>query len=290
MERPAWALRSVDISVPSVARMYDFCLGGAHNFEADRRVAREALRILPALPKIIRANRAFQRRAIRFAAGEGITQFLDIGCGIPLPGGVHEGVRAVCARGRVVYVDHDPVAVALGRAVLDGDDDADVVAADLLRTGDVLGAPRVRRLIDFGRPVALLLGAVLHFVRDDDDPWGAVAALTAALAPGSLLVLSHASYEVHASYESEVHASYESHALDASHASDGAGSDRTAGVCDETRNPIIMRPREKIARFFEGYDMVEPGLVPMPLWRPETPPEDEDPYTFRGLAGVGRAV
>lgn len=295
MERPAWALRSVDISVPSVARMYDFCLGGAHNFEADRQAAREALRVLPALPKIIRANRAFQRRAIRFAAGEGVTQFLDIGCGIPLPGGVHEGVRAVCTRGRVVYVDHDPVAVALGRAVLDGDDDADVVAADLLRTGDVLGAPRVRRLIDFDRPVAVLLGAVLHFVRDDDDPWGAVAALTAALAPGSLLVLSHASDEDRASYESDAsyeshESSYEAHASDDSHASDDVGSERTAGVCDETRNPIIMRSREKIARFFEGYDMVEPGLVPMPLWRPETPPEDEDPYTFCGLAGVGRTA
>ncbi|MFD5715213.1 SAM-dependent methyltransferase [Streptomyces pharetrae] len=270
MERPAWAPRSIDISVPSVARIYDFYLGGSHNFEVDREAARRAMEFMPGLPKIMQANRAFMRRAVRHAVDQGITQFLDIGSGIPTFGNVHEVAQAADPGARVVYVDRDPVAVAHSQAVLDGNAHADVVAADLLKPQDILTSPQVERLLDLDRPVALLLVAILHFVEDADDPYGAVAQLSDTLAPGSMLVLTHASYE-----------------------GIPLPAERAGGAVDvykDIRNPLIMRSRDEIARFFEGYDMVEPGLVPMPHWRPDTAPEDEDPYAFSGFAGVGRTA
>ncbi|MFF7374945.1 SAM-dependent methyltransferase [Streptomyces massasporeus] len=270
MERPAWAPRSIDISVPSVSRMYDYYLGGSHNFEVDREAARRAMEFMPGLPKVMQANRAFMRRAVRYAAGQGISQFLDIGSGIPTFGNVHEVAQAARPGARVVYVDHDPVAVAHSQAVLEGSDDAGVVAADLRKPQEILRSPEVERLIDLNQPVALLLVAILHFVEDEDDPYGAVAELREALAPGSLLVLTHASYE-----------------------GIPLPPERAGGAVDvyeDIRNPLIMRSREEIARFFEGYDMVEPGLVAMPHWRPDTAPEDEDPYAFAGFAGVGRSA
>jgi SAM-dependent methyltransferase len=270
MERPAWAPRSIDISVPSVSRMYDYYLGGSHNFEVDREAARRAMEFMPGLPKIMQANRAFMRRAVRYAAGQGLTQFLDIGSGIPTFGNVHEVAQAARPGARVVYVDHDPVAVAHSQAVLQGNDDADIVAADLRKPQEILRSPEVERLIDLNQPVALLLVAILHFVEDEDDPYGAVAELREALAPGSLLVLTHASYE-----------------------GIPLPPERAGGavnVYQDIRSPLIMRSREEIARFFKGYDMVEPGLVAMPRWRPDTAPEDEDPYAFSGFAGVGRTA
>ncbi|MFJ7335792.1 SAM-dependent methyltransferase [Streptomyces sp. NPDC101110] len=270
MERPAWAPRSIDVSVPSVSRMYDYYLGGSHNFEVDREAARRAMEFMPGLPKIMQANRAFMRRAVRHAVDQGISQFLDIGSGIPTFGNVHEVAQTARPGARVVYVDHDPVAVAHSQAVLEGNEDAGVVAADLCKPQEILRSPEVERLIDLDRPVALLLVAILHFVEDEDDPYGAVAELGEALAPGSLLVLTHASYE-----------------------GVPLPQERAGGAVDvykNIRNPLIMRSREEIARFFEGYDMVEPGLVAMPRWRPDTAPEDEDPYAFSGFAGVGRTA
>jgi hypothetical protein len=270
MERPAWAPRSIDISVPSVSRIYDYYLGGSHNFEVDREAARRAMEFMPGLPKIMQANRAFMRRAVRYAVDQGITQFLDVGSGIPTFGNVHEVAQAASPGARVVYVDHDPVAVAHSQAVLEGDEFADVAAADLRKPQDILTSPQVERLLDLNRPVALLLVAILHFVEDTDDPYTAVAQLSDALAPGSMLVLTHASYE-----------------------GIPLPPERAGGAVDvykDIRNPLIMRSRDEIARFFEGYDMVEPGLVPMPHWRPDTAPEDEDPYAFSGFAGVGRTA
>ncbi|MFE9774834.1 SAM-dependent methyltransferase [Streptomyces sp. NPDC005931] len=267
MERPAWAPRSIDITVPSVSRMYDYYLGGSHNFEVDREAARRAMEFMPGLPKIMQANRAFLHRAVRFAVDRGITRFLDIGSGIPTFGNVHEVAQAADPAARVVYVDHDPVAVAHSQAVLEGNDQADIVAADLRKPQEILNSHEVRRLIEPNRPVALLLVAILHFVEDADDPYTAVAELREALPPGSMLVLTHASYE-----------------------GIPLPPERAGGAVDvykDIRNPLIMRSREEIARFFEGYDMVEPGLVPMPRWRPDTAPEDEDPYAFSGFAGVG---
>ncbi|MEV0411755.1 SAM-dependent methyltransferase [Streptomyces sp. NPDC050448] len=274
MERPAWAPPGIDISVPSVSRIYDFYLGGSHNFEVDRQAARRAMEFLPGLPKIMQANRAFMRRAVRYAVAQGVTQFLDIGSGIPTFGNVHEIARAASPEARVVYVDHDPVAVAHSRAVLAGDDRTGIVAADLRKPKDVLAAPEVAQLLDLERPVALLLVAVLHFLEDADDPYAAVAELRDALAPGSLLVLTHASYEG-IPLSQEV-----------------AGG--MVGVYRDIRNPLVMRNGEQITRFFDGFELVDPGVVSMPLWQPEgtEDPEDseasEDPYAFSGFGGVGR--
>jgi SAM-dependent methyltransferase len=273
MERTAWAPRGIDVSVPSVARIHDYYLGGSHNFAVDREAARKAMEFMPGLPALTKADRAFLRRAVRFAAAEGVTQFLDVGAGIVTAGAVHETARAVAPGARVVYVDHDPVAVAHTQAVLRDDPHAGVLAADLRKPGEILAAPEVRAVIDLNRPVALLLVAILHFVEDEDDPYGAVAALRDALAPGSLLVLTHTSHERMP-----------------------LPPERVAGAVDvykDIRNPLILRSREQIARFFEGYDMVEPGLVPMPLWRPQTTTEDadeEDPWAYAGYAGVGRTA
>ncbi|MFF4445766.1 SAM-dependent methyltransferase [Streptomyces sp. NPDC001502] len=274
MERPAWAPPGIDISVPSVSRIYDYYLGGSHNFEVDRQTARRAMEFMPGLPKIMQANRAFMRRAVRHAVAEGVTQFLDIGSGIPTFGNVHEIAQAATPQARVVYVDHDPVAVAHSRAVLAGDDHSDIVAADLRKPKEILAAPEVGRLLDLGRPVALLLVAVLHFLEDTDDPYAAVAELRDALAPGSLLILTHASYEgIPLTQEA------------------AAG---TVGVYRDMRNPLVMRTREQIGGFFEWFEMLEPGLVSMPDWRPDRPDDGddgetpEDPYAFSGFGGVGR--
>jgi SAM-dependent methyltransferase len=268
MERPAWAPHGIDISVPSVSRIYDYYLGGSHNFEVDREAARTAMKFMPGLPKIMQANRAFMRRAVNYALDEGITQFLDIGSGIPTFGNVHEVARRTSPDARVVYVDHDPVAVAHSRAVLDGDERSAVLAADLRKPRQILDSPEVTQLIDLERPVALLLIAVLHFIEDQDDPHRAVAELRDSLASGSLVLLSHASYEGVPVPEEQAGAA--------------------VGVYRDIRNPLIMRSREEVARFFEGYGTIEPGLVSPPLWRPDAPAEEEDPYAFSGFAGVGR--
>jgi SAM-dependent methyltransferase len=267
MERPAWAPQGIDISVPSVSRIYDFYLGGSHNFEVDRAAARKAMEFMPGLPKIMQANRAFMRRAVNYAVGAGITQFLDIGSGIPTFGNVHEVARRATPDARVLYVDHDPVAVAHSRAVLDGDERSGVVAADLRKPRQILDSPEAG-LLDLERPVALLLVAVLHFIEEEDDPYAAVAELRDALAPGSLLMLTHASFEGIPVPPEQ------------------AGG--TVEVYRDIRNPLVMRSREQVTRFFDGYEMVEPGLVSMPHWRPDGPVDQEDPYAFSGFAGVGR--
>ncbi|MFE2375339.1 SAM-dependent methyltransferase [Streptomyces sp. NPDC059398] len=267
MERPAWAPQGIDLSVPSVSRIYDYYLGGSHNFEVDREAARKAMEFMPGLPKVMQANRAFMRRAVRFAVERGITQFLDIGSGIPTFGNVHEVAQSIDPDARVVYVDHDPVAVAHSKAVLEGNDLTAVAAADLRKPREILDSPEVAAVLDLERPVALLLVAVLHFIEDADDPYTAVAALRDALAPGSLLILTHASYEGIPVLQEQ------------------AGG--AVGVYRNIRNPLVMRSREEVARFFDGYELVQPGLVTMPEWRPETPVDQEDPYAFSGVVGVG---
>lgn len=272
MERPAWAPQGIDISVPSVSRIYDYYLGGSHNFEVDREAARKAMTHLPGLPKIMQANRAFMRRAVRFAAAEGITQFLDIGSGIPTFGSVHEVARSLAPEAAVVYVDHDPVAVAHSEAVLGGDERAAVLAADLRKPAEILNAPELDALLDLDRPVALLLVAVLHFIEDSDDPRAAVTELLSALAPGSLLILTHAAYE----------------GIPRPREDAGGAVD----VYRDIRNPLIMRTPEEIAGFFTGTELLDPGLVPMAEWRPEggSVSADEDPYGYSGFAGVGRTA
>jgi SAM-dependent methyltransferase len=268
MERPAWAPQGVDLSVPSVSRMYDYYLGGSHNFEVDRAAARQAIAAFPGLPKIMQANRAFMRRAVRYAVSEGVTQFLDIGSGIPTFGNVHEVAQGASEAARVVYVDNDPVAVAHSHAVLEGDERTAVVAADFRAPLDILEAPAARELLDFDRPVALLLVALLHFIEDADKPQEVLAQFRDRLAPGSMLVLSHASTD---------------------------GGPRTAeqgdAISDVYRrggSSLVMRDRAQVQAFFDGFEMIEPGLVRMPHWRPDGPVDHEDPVVFTGFAGAGR--
>ncbi|MGW7415338.1 SAM-dependent methyltransferase [Streptomyces sp. NPDC054863] len=268
MERPAWAPPGIDISMPSVSRIYDFYLGGSHNFEVDREAARRAMEFMPGLPKVMQANRAVMRRAVRHALSEGVTQFLDIGSGIPTFGNVHEVAQAADPGARVVYVDHDPVAVAHSQAVLAGNDLATVIAADLRKPREILDHPELGELLDLERPVALLLVAVLHFIEDADDPQAAVATLRDALAPGSMLIVTHASFEGIPVPEEQ--------------------ASGTVDVYQQIKSPLIMRSHAEVDRFFDGFEMVAPGLVPMADWRPETPVAQEDPYAFSGFAGVGR--
>jgi SAM-dependent methyltransferase len=251
---------------PSAARVYDYYLGGFHNFTADRQMALEAIRMWPDLPQIMQANRAFLRRAVRFVVREGVTQFLDVGSGIPTVGNSHEVAQQADAEARVVYVDVDPVAVAHSRAILAGNAGAAVVQADLRDPERIVGDPAVRRLIDFDRPVAVLLVAVLHFIKDEDDPAALIAVLRQALVPGSFLVISHATQEGQP---------------------DLAGSHQQ--LYTRTATPMTMRSRSEVRGFFEGFDVVEPGVVYLPLWRPESASDvDEHPERFTGFAGVGR--
>ncbi|MGP4002543.1 SAM-dependent methyltransferase [Streptomyces sp. 8N706] len=268
MERPSWAPQGIDLSVPSVSRIYDYYLGGSHNFEVDREAARKAIEIMPGLPKIMQANRAFMRRAVRYAVDSGITQFLDIGSGIPTFGNVHEVAQTASPGARVVYVDNDPVAVAHSRAVLEGNAHAGIAAADLRKPRSILESPQVSQLLDLDRPVGLLLIAVLHFMVEEEDPWGAVAELRDALAPGSVLVLTHASTEGGPTSSDQ--------------------GDRVEELYRKASAPLIMRSRAGIERFFDGFELVDPGLAAMPNWRPDSPPEHEDPVVFTGFAGVGR--
>ncbi|GAA3208756.1 SAM-dependent methyltransferase [Streptomyces thermocoprophilus] len=268
MERPAWAPRSIDISVPSVSRIYDYYLGGSHNFEVDREAARKAMEFMPGLPKIMQANRAFMRRAVRFAVDEGVTQFLDIGSGIPTFGNVHEVAQAARPGARVVYVDHDPVAVAHSEAVLAGNDAADVLAADLRKPREILSSPP---------------GGAAH---RPEPAGGAPSRCHTALRGGRgrpVRCGGRAERGARARQPAAAHARLVRGAPLLQQQAEGA-----VDVYKDIRNPLIMRSRDEITRFFEGYDMVEPGLVPMPHWRPETAPEDEDPYAFSGFAGVGR--
>jgi hypothetical protein len=195
MHRPSWVPAEVDLSRPSAARVYDYYLGGSHNLEVDRRMAREAISLWPDLPEIMQTNRAFLRRSVRYLTGQGITQFLDVGSGIPTVGNVHEAARQADPRARVVYVDSDPLAVAHSRAILAGDEHPAVVHADVREPETILWDPTVRTTLDLDRPIAVLMVAVLHFVSDEHDPFGAVARVRDRLAPGSHLVLSHASAE-----------------------------------------------------------------------------------------------
>jgi len=195
MDRPSWASDDVDIEHASPARVYDYYLGGSHNFAVDRRMARQAMDLWPELPLIMQANRAFLRRSVRYLVGQGVTQFLDIGSGIPTEGNVHEVVQVASPEARVVYVDIDPVAVAHSRAILSGNPLADIVQADLRDAAAIFDDPRAKRLLDLSQPIGVLMVAMLHFVPDEADPANIVARYRKMMPPGSYLVVSHATHE-----------------------------------------------------------------------------------------------
>jgi SAM-dependent methyltransferase len=266
MARPDWAPETIDIERPSVARMYDYYLGGSHNFAVDRAAAQQMIAAVPEAPLMAQANRAFLRRAVRFLIDAGIRQFLDIGSGIPTVGNVHEIAQEAAPDARVAYVDIDPVAVAHSRHILSGNDLAAVVQEDLRRPRAILDHPQIRSLIDFDEPVAVMIVAVLHFVPDSDDPAGIIKTLRDALVPGSFLALSQAS-------------------------DDGRGADERQDAEDvyrRTDNPLSVRGRTEVAGFFDGFTLVEPGVVWVPEWRPDSPESAEEAHRAVFLGGVGR--
>ncbi|WP_371478227.1 SAM-dependent methyltransferase [Kitasatospora sp. NBC_00315] len=265
MRRPDWVPAGTDLDKPNAARVYDYYLGGSHNFEVDRQMARKAMALWPDLPMIMRSNRAFLRRAVQYLAERGFSHFLDIGSGIPTFGAVHEVARAVRPQAEVVYIDRDPVAVAHSRLLLEADPLSSVVQADLRDAPDLLSRPEVQAMLAAGEPIAVLLVAVVHFVTDEEDPWRSVRAVREVLPPGSALVLSHASLEGRPDQAEDHQALYRS-----------------------TPTPLTMRTKEEIASFFEGFDLVDPGVVYLPEWHPENPKAvGEHPERMTGMAGVG---
>jgi SAM-dependent methyltransferase len=270
MKEPG-GLMPFDTSVPNVARIYDYWLGGKDNFAADREAAERSAKAVPQLPWLSRENRKFLGRAVRLCGGEGITQFLDIGSGLPTMENVHEVAGRVTTNPRVVYADNDPVVVSHAQALLAGPRVA-AIRADLTRPEEILRAAEVSRLIDFGQPAALLIVATLHFVPDEADPAGAVARLRDALAPGSYLVISH--IEVSAAH--------------------GAGNEprsQTAAELGEAQKGTPMAPvrsREQIAAFFGDLTLLEPGLVDVWDWRPDSDVVATTSDVLTLLGGVAR--
>jgi SAM-dependent methyltransferase len=250
----------------NIARIYDYLLGGSHNFPADRAAAEEFCARWPDGRATLQANRAFLGRAVRYLAGQaGIRQFLDVGSGIPTMGNVHEIAQDIAPGARIAYVDCAEVAVLQSRTILAGNQDAIAIQADLRAPREILDHPAVNALLDLSQPVALLLVAVLHFFPDEEDPAGLVAVLRDALAPGSYLVISHGTTDAQAPNVADAMDHY-----------------------DQTAAPFRPRGYPDVLRFFGGYDLIEPGLVHVPRWRPDTPEEAAQAEQAAAYGGVGR--
>lgn len=258
---PGFALADIDTSRPHPARMYNFYLGGKDNYAVDQEAAREILQAVPEVRDMARENRAFLQRAVRFLVGEaGIRQIVDVGTGIPAAGNVHEVAREIAPDVRVIYVDNDPIVHVHASALLTGTGATRIVLADLREPETILAHPRVRELIDFSQPAALLLVAILHFITDDENPERIIAAFRDALPSGSYLALSHGTADFH---------------------SPDAVSHGTK-VYQRATAPLVLRSHARVTALFDGFDLVEPGLVQVPLWRP-----DGRRPRLRDLAGIG---
>jgi hypothetical protein len=247
--------------------MFSHYLGGRETFQVDRDTADQVLAALPETRPSAIGTREFSARAVQFLAAEkGIGQFLDLAVGLPGKVILHEVARRVNPDARFAYVDHDPVVVSHGNAMLARPGVAVVVQADLRRPAELLAMPEILEHLDFSRPTGVLIVGVLHFVADADDPHGIVATIRDALAPGSYLALSHASADL---------------------VPDKAAVRRVLAAYEKSNAPLWPRSRAAILRFFDGFDLVEPGLVPKPQWRP-APGTDITGVRDTGLCGVGR--
>jgi hypothetical protein len=255
-----------DTSVANQARMYDYVLGGKDNYAVDREAADAWLKIDPQGAVSSRANRAFLGRAVRYlAADAGMRQFLDIGTGIPTAGNTHEVAQAVAPESRVVYVDYDPIVLAHARALLASSEAGatEYIHADLRDTDMIL--EQATRLLDLTRPVAVTLLAILHVIPDSDDPHAIVAKLMDAVPAGSYLAVSHVAAEF----------------------LDQAAQDATRDLAGQMiQQGPVYRSREQVARFFEGTDLVAPGLVRVDEWRPDPAASETARSSWWG--GVGR--
>jgi hypothetical protein len=264
----AGAAPQIDTTVAHPARVYDYWLGGTVNYPADREAAERVLAVTPGLRFRVRANRDFLARAVRYLAAEaGIRQFLDIGTGIPSANNTHEVAQAAAPDARIVYVDNDPIVLAHARELLaSGPQGAtQYVHGDARDPGAIIAA--AARTLDFTRPAALLLLGVLHLISDAEDPYRIVAALMGALPAGSYLVISHPASDINAAAQAEAQKRY---------------NERVA-------TPQTLRSRAEVARFFDGLDLVPPGLVYVHTWRPDAAaPQDAPDGAASAHGGVAR--
>ncbi|KWW97640.1 hypothetical protein TH66_18995 [Carbonactinospora thermoautotrophica] len=257
----------IDITRPSVARMYDYYLGGKDNFAVDREAAERVIALVPEIRTLVLENRAFLRRAVRFMVNQGIRQIIDIGSGLPTVDNTHEVAQRIVPDTRVVYVDIDPIVLAHGRAILANNEHTTVITADMRRPAEVLGHSETTRLIDFSQPVGVLLIAMLHFVSDEEGAQ-IMGYLRDALPSGSYLAATHITR-------------------------DGKPAEVVQRILDiyaATSTPGYFRTHAEVARFFEGFELVEPGLVTLDAWRPDpSDPAPADPEAASwGYGGVGR--
>lgn len=254
----------IDTSKPSVARMYDYYLDGKNNFRVDREAVDRVAAAMPEIRELARENRAFLRRAVRYMARQGVRQFIDIGSGLPTVGNTHEIAQSVVPDARVVYVDNDPVVLVHGRALLATDDNTSVATADMRDPDSVLGHPETTKLIDFSEPVGVLLIAMTHFLTLEERP-GIMGRLRDALPSGSHVAATHVTRDDQPA----------------------AAWQQIEAVYATTPTPIHFREHAEIAGFFEGLELVDPGLVTIDAWRPD--PADPAPAATRWLyGGVGR--
>ena len=256
---------TLDTSVAHIARVYNYWLGGKDNFAADRAAAEQAIAAYPDIALSARANRGFLRRAVHFLASEaGIRQFLDIGTGIPTANNTHEVAQAIAPEAKVVYVDNDPVVLAHARALLTSSREGatDYIDADLRSPSRILA--EATRTLDFSEPVAIMLMAILQHLSDEDDPYAIVASLVAAVPPGSYLALSHPAKDIEPEKLAEV-------------------AKRLNKVMAQR---TTVRSRGEVTVFFDGLELVEPGIVNVPHWRPGSEEEASSPAALWG--GVAR--
>jgi hypothetical protein len=266
--RQSWVPQGVDISVPSPARLYDYMLGGAHNFAVDRQMGEKIEVMMPHARSAARINRAFLGRAVRYMVDEGVRQFLDIGSGIPTVSNVHEVAQERHPDCRVVYVDREPVAVAHSGLILAGNDRADVLQADMRDPDSILHAAEVRRLLDFDQPIGLLMFYMVHWVPTEDDPWALLKRYREALSSGSYLAITH---------------------LADDHENEGVRTAATR-LAQMGGEQAVERGKDEIAAFFGDFELVEPGLVRYGQWRSTGPADMSDDPTVNEIAygGVGR--
>ena len=265
----------VDPNTPSAARLYDFYLGGKNNYPADQAAGERLREALPDLYDAAWANRGFHQRSARWMAREqGIRQFIDIGSGLPTQGNTHLAVRQETADARVVYVDNDPMVLAMADGLLADDAHTKLIIADLRDPGEVLGHPDLRSLIDFSQPVGLVMTAVLHFVADGSDPWGLVKRYSSALVPGSCMALSHATADKLPPRSVQgMYATYEN-----------------------ANTHIYLRTKDEFRRFFDGLDLVPPygeaapDITYVGVWGAEDPHAADSDGSRVLYCGVGKRV
>lgn len=259
-----------DPTMPNEARMMDYMLGGKDYFAADREAAERALALAPELPMMARESRKFLSRAVRFLVEAGIRQFVDIGCGLPTQGNVHEVAQAIAPDVRVAYVDHDPVVVNHAQALLAGASRTTVIRADMREPDQLLADPRLTELIDLRQPVAITLVGVLNVVAEDDVVLHIVDRMRRAVVSGSHLVITHAISDLRPEATLRLADLYQDEQI-------------VRGV---RRHNI--RSRAEVEPYFDGLDLVEPGIVQVPAWRPDVGEPAVDPRDVWSIAGVGR--